>query len=245
MRVRPSLDIRSTVAAHGSSGTQLQGTSQLYWWSISCIIQPVARVCSAYPCALRRAGCLSGADPPSITGASVNQVGAGLAFRLSRSHGYLSKAVRSMLSQPPVASLPCRHGHFPACDMQALLRLEPAQHQADLPSGRTSSWAPAHIATVNHPQSHRNERCADWHVQGYTYQGHRHIFKVVPGEFGSRLNDPRNGCVAKGCLATDLAVRFAPVCPKLCLPVLCTTLALDQDAETALHRALLPNIHQD
>jgi len=29
----------------------------------------------------------------------------------------------------------------------------------------------------------------------------------VPGEFGSRLNDPRNSCYNSGCLATDLAVR--------------------------------------
>ena len=44
-------------------------------------------------------------------------------------------------------------------------------------------------------------------VQGYTYKGKTHVFKVVPGEFGSRLNDPRNSCYNSGCLATDLAAR--------------------------------------
>ena len=52
-------------------------------------MQVILRACGA---GLTVAG--AHADPPSITRGTVNQVGAGLAFRLSRSHGYLSKKVR-------------------------------------------------------------------------------------------------------------------------------------------------------
>ena len=44
-------------------------------------------------------------------------------------------------------------------------------------------------------------------MQGYSYKGDKQVFPVVLGEFGSYLNDPRNGCNARGCMSQELAVR--------------------------------------
>ena len=73
-------------------------------------------------------------------------------------------------------------------------------------------------------------------MQGYTYKGKTHVFKVVPGEFGSRLNDPRNYCYSQGCLATDLAVRRLLLSPGSCLSrvMLCMS-AVTSQLSSAIH----------